>query len=386
MSRINDAKKLMAKLHKFGYEAYIVGGFVRDYLLGKTNSDIDIATNATPDIVKAMFKRTILTGIKHGTVTVIYNGAHYEITTYRTEGAYINNRKPEEVYFVSSLEEDIKRRDFTMNAIALSIDGKIIDYVNGREDIKRKLIKAVGDPYLRFSEDALRMLRAFRFVSVLGFSIDNHSKLAIIKHGHLVKNISYERILKEIEYIIKGPYMLNAVDSLIELSFNNHLPIFSGGFFTIHKTRIIPEDLTEFLAICAVTSSIEEILTLPISNQIKKDISLVYEMYNLDICHFSPLVLFRNGLKSAFITNKLNVFLKNKADNAREINEIYEAMPIHKVCDLAFKGEDLIKIFKDKKPGSWIGEIIDDLCLKVLLGELTNEKDVLQKYVFDKYI
>ncbi|QVK16977.1 CCA tRNA nucleotidyltransferase [Mycoplasmatota bacterium] len=382
---MNNSKVIIKTLNEHGYDAYIVGGYVRDFLLDKENSDIDIATNALPDVVKEIFPKTILTGLKHGTVTVCLKDAQYEVTTFRTESTYINNRKPDQVAFVSNLEEDVKRRDFTMNALALTIDHQIIDYVGGKKDIEDKIIRTVGNPYDRFQEDALRMLRAFRFVSTLGFTIENEALLAIKQNAHLIKNISHERILIEFDKMMRGTNFLKAIEVLVSTSFHEHLPILKNGLETINKTKIVPLDLFEFLTICAVSSSYEQVMELPISNHNKKEIRIVYEMFELDIIDYPKPLIFRNGLRNCLFTNKLNVFLNHTTDKKTEIIEAYQSMPIHKQCDVKFKGDDIITLF-NKEPGSWISDVLDDLCLKILIGEFQNEYQVIKEYLQNKYL
>lgn len=162
-NKFKGAIDILKIFNQNGYEAYFVGGCVRDYLLGEDFSDIDITTNALPEEVKKVFRKSIDTGIQHGTVTILVNGDSYEVTTFRTEEDYINHRSPEKVEFVSNLREDLDRRDFTINAMALDYSGKLFDYHNGDSDLTSKIIRTVNNPNERFYEDALRMLRAFRF-------------------------------------------------------------------------------------------------------------------------------------------------------------------------------------------------------------------------------
>ena len=186
-----------------GYDLYLVGGAVRDYLLGKESHDYDFTTSAEPAEVKAMFRRTIDTGIKHGTVTVLYKGQQFEVTTFRADGDYLDSRHPESVSFVKSLKEDLRRRDFTINAFAAELpEGKIIDLNGGREDLKRKLIRAIGDPERRFTEDALRMMRACRFSSQLGFRIEERTEEAMAGLAPTIANVSAERIKEELFRLI----------------------------------------------------------------------------------------------------------------------------------------------------------------------------------------
>lgn len=188
-----------------GYQLYLVGGAVRDFLLGKENDDYDFTTDAEPGEIKKIFRRTIDTGIKHGTVTVLFRGSQYEVTTFRTEGGYTDSRHPDSVHFVRSLEEDLKRRDFTINAFAASLpDGEIIDLHGGRQDLRKKLIRAIGDPKERFSEDALRMMRGARFSSQLGFSIEKNTAEAMRLLHPAIAKVSAERIKEELWKLIDG--------------------------------------------------------------------------------------------------------------------------------------------------------------------------------------
>ena len=204
----HDMLTLGRKFNQAGFSLYLVGGAVRDYLLGKENDDADFTTDATPDEVINLFpKSTIPTGIKHGTVTVVFNKQPYEITTFRTEGAYTDNRHPDSVSFVRSLEEDLSRRDFTINAFAASTtDGSIIDLHNGFEDLKNKTIRAIGCAKERFNEDALRMLRAIRFASKLGFKIEEQTFNAIKEDAYRITLISKERIREEVFKLLNSPY------------------------------------------------------------------------------------------------------------------------------------------------------------------------------------
>ena len=199
------AKTIIDKLNAHGFEAYAVGGFVRNSLLDIEVCDVDVTTSATPDKIVEVFSdyKVYLTGIKHGTVTIIANGEPIEVTTYRIDGEYEDNRHPDSVIFVSDLKSDLMRRDFTINAMAY--DGKeVIDLFGGKEDINNKIIRAVGNPCDRFEEDALRILRALRFASVLDFEIEPETAKAIKQKAHLLKNVSKERIFSELNKLILG--------------------------------------------------------------------------------------------------------------------------------------------------------------------------------------
>ena len=193
-----DVRSILSKLEREGYDAYVVGGCVRDILLGKEPEDWDITTSAKPEEIKKAFVKTVDTGIKHGTVTVIINGNGYEVTTYRIDGEYKDGRHPEEVRFTRSLRDDLKRRDFTINAIAYNDSNGLKDLFYGRSDLHNRIIRAVGNPEYRFKEDALRMMRAIRFSAQLGFNIDIETYHAIIRCSHLIKQVSVERIQTEL--------------------------------------------------------------------------------------------------------------------------------------------------------------------------------------------
>ena len=200
------AKYIIDTITQAGYEAYIVGGCVRDVILGRTPEDWDITTSAKPEQVKALFRRTIDTGIQHGTVTVMLDKEGFEITTYRIDGKYEDSRHPKEVTFTPNLAEDLKRRDFTINAMAYNEEAGLIDLFGGMEDIERKMIRCVGDARERFREDALRMMRAIRFSAQLGYTIEEQTKEAIRELAPNLKNISAERIQVELVKLLVSPH------------------------------------------------------------------------------------------------------------------------------------------------------------------------------------
>ncbi len=194
----SNAEKILRILEENGYEAYVVGGCVRDSVLGRTPDDWDITTSAKPEQVKELFYRTIDTGLKHGTVTVLMDKEGFEVTTYRVDGDYEDGRHPKEVLFTSSLEEDLKRRDFTINAMAYHPDRGLVDLFHGMDDIRNKVIRCVGSPLERFQEDALRILRAVRFSAQLGFAVEKETEDGIRALAPNLKCVSAERIQTEL--------------------------------------------------------------------------------------------------------------------------------------------------------------------------------------------
>lgn len=198
----DKVKEIIQTLVDHGYEAYAVGGCVRDSILGRIPGDWDITTSAKPEQVKQLFRRTIDTGIEHGTVTIMLDKDGFEVTTYRIDGEYEDNRHPKNVEFTSNLVEDLKRRDFTINAMAYNDHEGIVDKFHGLEDIKSKIIRCVGNPNERFDEDALRILRAIRFAAQLDFTIESETEAAIEKKTDFLRNISAERIRVELEKLL----------------------------------------------------------------------------------------------------------------------------------------------------------------------------------------
>lgn len=208
MNLSHNEKMLIDLLVAGGYKAYVVGGFIRDAIMGKSGGDVDITTSAKPLEIEKMLTENgikyVETGIKHGTITAVVAGVPYEITTFRTDGEYTDNRHPKNVEFVSSVSQDLARRDFTVNAIAYNDYDGFIDLYGGAEDIKNKIIRAVGEPNKRFQEDALRIMRALRFASVLGFEIEQGTRQAIFNNAYLLKNIAAERIFAELKKLLLG--------------------------------------------------------------------------------------------------------------------------------------------------------------------------------------
>ena len=208
-----SAQRAIRMLEEAGYQAGLVGGCVRDILMGVAPHDYDVTTNATPKEMRVVFQneRVIETGIKHGTVTVLIDNEPIEITTFRIDGEYKDNRHPESVTFSRTVDKDLERRDFTINALYYDLDKGIVDLFGGKEDIKNKVIKAVGNPGKRFQEDALRILRAIRFSSTLGFEIEENTKKAMVENKHLLANISAERVAVEINKFVMGKNVKRAI-------------------------------------------------------------------------------------------------------------------------------------------------------------------------------
>ena len=368
--KFNSAINVLEKFNEAGYEAYFVGGCVRDYLLNDEFSDIDITTNALPDEVKQIFRKSIDTGIQHGTVTILVNGDNFEVTTFRTEDDYIDHRTPEKVEFVSDLKEDLDRRDFTINAMALDSKGKLYDYHCGEMDLRNKVIKTVNNPNERFFEDALRMLRAFRFSSKLGFEIEENTLKAIKNNAELIKFVSIERIVNEFRKLLTGRGNKRSLELLLDSNLNNYIP------FLDEISKIIDFSNYTFCQSLYILSKIndisfEKLKELKLSNKEIKQIK-IYEKINEEFSSNVPLeiILYNYDVNDvSFIAS-----YSNYCDN-EDIERI--KLPIKSFNDIAITSMEIISII-DKPAGPRIKEIIKKLEEDIILYKIDNtKKDIL---------
>lgn len=259
-----QVKKIIETLEQAGYEAYAVGGCIRDSVLGRKPNDWDITTSARPLETKALFRRTVDTGLKHGTVTVLMDGEGYEVTTYRIDGEYEDGRHPKEVLFTSDLVEDLRRRDFTINAMAYNEKDGMVDAFDGMGDMERRIIRCVGDAGERFTEDALRILRAVRFSAQLGFSIEEKTREAVMRLAGNLAKISAERIQTEMIKLLVSPHpeelrtawetgitavILPEFDVLMETEQNTPHHRYTVGEHTLHALENVREDKVLRLAV-----------------------------------------------------------------------------------------------------------------------------------------
>lgn len=368
--KFNSAINVLEKFNEAGYEAYFVGGCVRDYLLNDEFSDIDITTNALPDEVKQIFRKSIDTGIQHGTVTILVNGDSFEVTTFRTEDEYIDHRTPEKVEFVSDLKEDLDRRDFTINAMALDSNGKLYDYHCGERDLRNKVIKTVNNPNERFFEDALRMLRAFRFSSKLGFEIEENTLKAIKNNAELIKFVSIERIVNEFRKLLTGRGNKRSLELLLDSKLNNYIP------FLDEISKIIDFSNYTFCQSLYILSKIndisfEKLKELKLSNKEIKQIK-IYEKINEDFSSNVPLeiILYNYDVNDVtFIASYSNYCDKEDIEKIK--------LPIKSFNDIAITSMEIISII-DKPAGPWIKEIIKKLEEDIILYKIDNtKKDIL---------
>ncbi|EAC7109560.1 CCA tRNA nucleotidyltransferase [Listeria monocytogenes] len=381
------ALPVLQKLTTAGFEAYFVGGSVRDYLLNRTISDVDIATSAFPEEVKEIFQTSYDTGIAHGTVTVRENNEFYEVTTFRMEGTYEDFRRPSEVTFIRSLEEDLKRRDFTMNAIAMDEHFALQDPFSGQLAIQNKEIKAVGKASERFHEDALRMMRAVRFLSQLDFELDKETEKALESQIELLQHTSVERITVEWLKMMKGKAAKRAIELLLKVKMETYLPGLKDEKSALSEfaswdweKRTTEESIWLGLVVAVKPNNVNAFLKawkLP-----NKTIQLVNKAYQYALNMKETWLteeLYHAGKAVFSLVNELNV-IRGQENNQHKVSQAYEALPIHSKKDLAITGADLLK-WSGESAGPWVKETLDKVECGVLSNEINNEKIQIKRWL-----
>ncbi len=436
----DEVEFIINKIHLSNFEAFVVGGCVRDSILLKTPKDWDICTSAKPEQIKKIFEKTIDTGIKHGTVTVLVNKIPFEITTYRIDGEYINNRRPNKVEFTASIKEDLSRRDFTVNSMAYNKKEGLIDFYSGQNDLENKIIKCVGNPQKRFTEDALRMLRTIRFACKLGFEIEKDTFDAIILCKDLIKNISQERITSELngillhnvelgmELLIKSELLEIILPEFIETlkcDQQNLYHIYTVGNHIINAAEKIESTLYLKLTmllhdigkpVCKSIdknsvghfyghSKISADLASDILKRMKYDNQTISRVEKLILYHDMPVEptqksikkwLNKLGLKTfedllkvkrADIEAQNPIYLEERLNILQmiymELDKVLESKACFSLKDLDINGEELIEL--GFKPGKIIGEILNELVEMVIEDTKLNSKEKLISYVKEKY-
>ncbi len=373
-------QNVIKKLLDHNYQAYFVGGFVRDRLLGLDINDIDITTNALPSEVQNIFEKTRATGIKYGTVTVFQGAQKYELTTFRADMNYIDHRKPERVVFSNDLAEDLKRRDFTINALAMDLNEKIVDMFSGIKDLELKLIRAIGDPDIRFKEDALRILRAFRFVSKLGFDIEEKTFKSIMKNIRLLAEISNERILSELKKLLIYPYKEKALKLMLEANISDVFPQLEKGINLLSKHEGYEVEYLEFFALCFYLEKIDIPKIWRFSNKERAIINKIIELITVtENDQFNEMIIYRLGKDLPLMANNISRLINPSNNQENIINQIYDNLPIYRTCDLKFKGQDILEL-STLSNAEIIGDIIDDITYQVISGQINNDYQEIKNY------
>ncbi len=428
----DKVSKIIDRLTAAGYEAYAVGGCVRDSVLGKEPNDWDITTSAKPMEVKQLFSRTIDTGIKHGTVTVMLDKQGFEVTTYRIDGDYEDGRHPKQVTFTACLEEDLKRRDFTINAMAYNEQTGLVDIFGGMQDIQRNVVKCVGDAQERFTEDALRMLRAVRFSAQLGYQIEEGTKKAIRSMAPNLKLISAERIQAELVKLVISPHpdylrtayetgitaqILPEFDLCMETAQNNPHHCYNVGEHILHAMQEIEADKVLRLGMLFHDIGKPQTLTIDeagiihnkghadageriakdVLRRLKFDNDTLEKVVKLVRYHDQEIGLTASGVRRAVnrigedifpmlfavryadIQAQSNYMREEKLEKLVQLRELYDGICRRQECislkDLAVTGSDLIAL--GMSPGREIGELLKELLDLVLENPHKNTRDEL---------
>lgn len=385
LNEFSKARTILEKLEKYGYEAYFVGGCVRDLILQRPIKDIDITTSATPNDVKRVFGKVIPVGISHGTVIVRSEKTSYEVTTFRNKSKVLENT----FIFGTTLTDDLMYRDFTMNALAMDKDGNIIDLFSGQTHIENKLIKAVKDPYLRFQEDPLRMLRACRFASQLGFSIDQDTLKAIALFKKSMRQVAVERIKDEMTSLLTGPHFIKGLSYIVDSGLIDELPIFSQ-----HKdyVNLLQKQQTPFISFVHMVTflhylnqqvTINKWIRLWKGSNIEKaNIHQLHEaIMEFETSGLSPWLVYQldRTLHKPFIQIIATIY--GESITMRELQTIHERLVIHSRHDLHVDGHTLMKWFSHRKPGAWIEQMLQAIEKAVVLNELENKEQRIKEWI-----
>lgn len=351
--------EILNKFHNNGYQAYIVGGYVRDSLLGIKSNDIDITTDAKPMEIKEIFPDCIIKSDSYGAVIINYKNYHFDVTTMREEMEYFDSRHPSEVVYVSDLKKDLLRRDFTINALCIDKDNKVIDLIGGKKDLDNKIVRTITDSDKSFKDDALRILRAIRFASLLDFSLSDEVKEAIKNNKHLLSKLSSARKKEELDKIFGSKKAYEGIKLIKECDLADELHL-------TNLDRI--NDYSDIVGIWAMINTNEYSFTASERDLIDK-VNIVYEMDNLD-----NIVLYHYGCYVNVLAG-INKGLKKK-----DINEKYEALPIKRRDEINITAKEMCEIL-NKSPGSFIGKLYSIIEDKILLNELNNDNNEIKEFI-----
>lgn len=389
-SEFQEALPILEKIKAAGFEAYFVGGSVRDAILGRQIHDVDIATSSYPQETKAIFPRTIDVGIEHGTVLVLEGQFEYEITTFRTEEDYIDYRRPSQVSFVRSLEEDLKRRDFTVNAFALDENAQVIDLFSGLEDLRLKRLRAVGIPSERFNEDALRIMRGFRFAASLDFEIEPETFVAMKETAPLLEKISVERIFIEFDKLLTAPHWRKGLQAMIASKAYDFLPDMVGKGAELEEllttlqadfTFELSEQAWAMLFVCLNIHPVKSFLKKwKTSNEFQRTVVQLIEIYQYrQESEVTKQVAYRYGKDLLILVEQLRQAQGLPVD-FQKIEEVDAALTIHDRHEIVVNGGLIMSTFAIK-PGPILGKVLNAVEQEIVEGQLANQKDAILAFV-----
>ncbi|UTH12854.1 CCA tRNA nucleotidyltransferase [Macrococcus equipercicus] len=383
IAKLETAVPIIEQLNAHGHSAYIVGGAVRNYLLDIPINDVDITTSATPDEIEAVFERTVPVGKEHGTIMVLDTGEPFEVTTYRIDGTYEDFRRPDEVIFVTELKDDLLRRDFTINAMALDSALHVVDYADGQHDLNHRLIRAVGNPYDRFHEDALRMIRACRFQSTLDFRLEDETARAMKTHAQLISHVAIERIIVEFRKLLQGLNPEAALMTVEAAGIHAAIPVLQQLEPLMKPRHAVT--LEAYFGYCLYKGQFVErgLAQLKLSNQEKKAIKASCEIYRELDAGAAMLLVYKYG--AALVINCLDMRAALGIPavlTAAAVRQLHSALPIEDRSEMAVDGH-LLMTHLGRKGGSWLKGLLGRVEEHIVLGRLPNNKEAILKWVDD---
>ncbi len=352
--------KVLEKIEENGFEAYIVGGYVRDYLLGFESNDIDVCTNARVKDLMEIFEDTNCTSNEYGSVKIITDKLRVDITTYRRDLRYNGDRRKVEIEYVDNLIDDINRRDFTMNTLCMSKENNIIDILGGQKDIEDRIIRCVGNIEDRINEDPLRMLRAVRFATTLGFTIEEELYRKLKENRELISQLSRERVKEELTKILISKNAIMGLNMLNDLGFLPYVGIRYSS------------DIVNVADICGMYSQLEILEELPFNKEEKDNIKAIQNI--LEYGKIDNNVLFEHGLYLSMVAGEI------LGIDREIITSMDSNLPIRRVKDIEVTSDVICELL-GTEPGKVISEVYDDLKDKILFSKLDNSNDSIKEYI-----
>lgn len=356
------ALKVLSILEENGFEAYIVGGYVRDKLLGIESNDIDICTSATPKEIKEIFKSS--SSPNYGSVNITYKSTNFDITTFRREIKYLDNRVPIKLKYIKTVKKDLLRRDFTINTICIDSKGNILDMLNIKDDLDNKIIKTVGNPRYKLKEDSLRILRAVRFATTLDFTIEEKTKHYLSSYSYLLKKISYQRKRQELDKIFSNLNKEKGIKLLVELGIDKDLNL----------TKL--KKITPCHDLIGIWTQLEVDDIYPFTKNEKDQMKQIRKLLSLDI--HNKYNIYKFGLYNSTVAYQI------KKESITKLNKTYKNLPIHNQKDIDIKAGDIPKIL-NKKPDNYIKEIMTNIEKEIISNNLNNDYQSIKKYILDNY-
>ncbi len=357
--------EILKKLEEKNFKAYIVGGFVRDYILNIPSIDVDICTNAKPKEVLEIFP-TAIPNEDYGSISLTYKKINFEITTFRKEKKYVDHRKPLEIEYTNDLREDLVRRDFTINTLCMTSEKEIIDVLNSMKDLNGKLIKVVGDPEKKLEEDALRILRCVRFATKLNFKIENKTIHAIKRNSKYLKTLSYTRKKEELDKIFASKNVKYGIKLIKKLGLDKPLELEN-----IKKLKIVDD-------IHGIWAQLNVLNKYSFTKQEEQIIFTIEKLLNEKTNILDLYIIYKYG---AYITS---IVAEIKGIKKEKVNAIYRELSIYNKNEINFSGEQIIKLL-NKEPGKWVSEVINDLEKQIVYKKLINSEDKIREYIIKKY-